>query len=134
MNEKIITFETAKMLKNKMFMVPCIHGYDYNGRLHSSMDYTGEPFFTVSDMANAKDNTGQDHYLAPSLPFVQTWLREEHNIYVVPSPERPTHDDFIYSFQFYVYDDRGIILHDGVGFDSWEDALERGVQEAFKTI
>lgn len=68
MNEDIVSFETAKVAKEKGFNWSCVKHYDKNGSIF------------MDDMSN--DENDHDEYAAPTQALLQKWLREEHRINV----------------------------------------------------
>lgn len=78
MKDQIISYETAKLAKEKGFDLPCKYSINKEG-YDDSLDWTGEDF-TLQDMLDAKGNTGEDHFLTPTQSVLQKWLREEHSI------------------------------------------------------
>ena len=116
MEDQLITFETAKLAKEKGFK----NGIHYNGM--------GE-YFT---------NTTQS--------LLQKWLREVHSIDVVIGPERyktgvnymvqaqkwdlsvdeDSHYNFVVKGSYW--------FNDNNEYPTYEDALEKGLQEALKLI
>lgn len=71
-----VSFELAKLLKEKEFDRPCYHYY-YNNKLDSS----------------SKDNWNTlNGYSAPTISEVVMWLYENHNIWVVVNPHKGEDD------------------------------------------
>lgn len=68
--EDYVSFETAKLLKEKGFDEPCYDFYDSDGIQHHCG--TREP--VVSD--------GTVSIAAPSLALTMKWLREKHHYYI----------------------------------------------------
>lgn len=111
MKEQLITFEIAKLAKEKGFDIECVNRYKNNGILN---DYTfGET------------------YSAPTQSLLQKWLREEREIHVEV-------DAFSNSEEYYYYfgiltRKNGDWIRDGK-YRTYEDALEQGLKEALKLI
>lgn len=126
MTEELVTFETAKLLKEKGFKediftfyeLDCVEG---DMILSETYDY--------SDNFNKKD----DCFSAPSQYLAQKWLRETKNLHIEIS--------YMYE-NYWIYDILTIPNHDLVGlsdrpiihYKSYEEALEAGIQEALKLI
>ena len=69
--EDYVSFDTAKLLKEKGFNEPCLKQYYKNGSL--------------SDVSiEARYNTIDNQVSAPTLQTAMKWLREVHNIVVEP--------------------------------------------------
>ena len=67
--EDYVSFEIAKLLKEKGFNEPCLKQYYNNGELSN-----------VS--IEAKYNTIDNQVSAPTLQMVMKWLRKVHNIHI----------------------------------------------------
>ena len=68
--EDYISFETAKLLKEKGFEGQCFAAYNGNGKLYGFDEEVDDNIPYWSD--------------APTLQMAMKWLREVHNIHVVP--------------------------------------------------
>src|ERR1700749_1224879 len=81
MQEQLVSFETAKLAKEKGFDWNCRYTYDNKGNLDSAIDWTGEETFSKENEENASKN-GYNAYLASTQSLLQKWLREVHSIHV----------------------------------------------------
>jgi len=116
MKETLITFETAELAKEKGFDFLVNNYYNHNNELKEHK-------------YNANITVLEFH--APTQSLLQKWLREEHNIAVY---NKPVADN---SGRWSVYvDDMG--GHHYITYyiyePTYEEALERGLQEALKLI
>lgn len=126
MKEGLVTFKTAKLLKEKGFDERTLYGYQNNGMLYCNADriaisYNSLPIYQIC---------------APIQSFAQKWLRETNNLHIA----------IIRNACGYGYDickaDNGTHITDGVfdgpndggQWDTYEEALEVGIQEALKLI
>lgn len=82
MQEQIVTFETAKLAKEKGFDELCREYYNENKELNSFIYYAGDgsgydknSTITDNDYYNLKAI-----YSAPTQDLLQKWLREVHKI------------------------------------------------------
>lgn len=123
MEEQLITFETAKLAKEK--------GFD----IKVETFYMGDSEENFLHNAGKKDNWNNhkcllneselsNDYSAPTQSLLQKWLREEHGIDVYCMP---VGDD---SYKWY----NNIASHNPVLTGTYEEALEVGLQEALKLI
>ncbi|WP_195399499.1 hypothetical protein [Bacteroides finegoldii] len=124
MTEELVTLETAKMLKEKGFNEYCkdIIRED-NGRMMQSV------FRTNKDLPKGA-------YSRPTQSIAAKWLRETKNLHI----------SIIRNACGYGYDickaDNGTHITDGIfkgpndggQWDTYEEALEVGIQEALKLI
>jgi len=120
MEETKVTFETAKLAKNKRFDIET-HTVDYmlNG------NYVGERGACISCT---------EYALAPTQSLLQKWLREIHNILIDVGSSFNG-----YSVEVMTKDSNNKWLNmefssDNEQYETYEEALEAGLQEALKLI
>ena len=127
MTEELITFDTAKLAKEKGFIVG--NGADLFGRFyHPNKELTS--------------NNRGDNFSAPTQSLLQRWLREKHKIYITVIPRKP-HSDFRGEVMFQLislYKDKidgdvsSFIKPSEPLYNLYEEALEKGLQIALKLI
>jgi len=120
MEDQLISFETAKLAKEKGFYLSCTKDgcedhYEIDGTL------LGE-----SDPRYYK----QILFLAPSQSLLQKWLREERNMILEIRYFLVVHHKGYY----HRLSDGNILLSTGFEFKSYEEALEIGLQKALELI
>lgn len=146
MTEELVTLETAKLLKEKGFYEQTLFAYKNNGDLYqdpnrikliyNSMpvpDLCKEFYLCVSYGPCYKCRKAVYLTSAPSQSIAQKWLRETKNIHVEIS--------YMYE-NYWLYDILTIPTHDLIGlsdrhivrYNTYEEALEAGIQEALKLI
>mgnify|MGYP001354366721 CR=1 FL=1 len=118
--EQLINFETAKLAKNKGLDEEYAYiYYDKNKNL-------------IESGINTK--LYPDEYLAISQSLLHKWLREEYNIIILieyndwVEDDSPAYQKYIY---YFIYKNKA---YQESYFNSYEDALEAGLQEALKLI
>lgn len=117
MAEEFVTLETAKLLKEKGFREDCMAFYTKDGLFK----------------CNAYINTNVLKLPSPTQSIAHKWLRETKNLHIEIS--------YMYG-DYWIYDILTIPNHDLVGlsdrpiihYDTYEEALEAGLQEALKLI
>ena len=132
--EDYVSFETAKLLKEKGFYGECFSMY-LTPKPHSGMGNPSE----AKIAPHGRDGHYYDGYLyqceAPTLQMAMKWLREVHNIHVVPK------------FDFYAGDYTGRI-YDGrrestvekddyiaiVGNSTYEQACEAAIKYCLENL
>jgi|TARA_B110000914_G_C15370642_1_gene403008 hypothetical protein len=134
MKEQLITFDTAKLAKEKGFENKTPHKlrrdyYNHLGEING--DVTEYIKAYVANKGLEKYNTID----APTQSLLQKWLREEHKINVesnyLPNIQKysclyiPMRGKACISDRKYV---------SKLKFDTYEEALEEGLQEALKLI
>lgn len=109
MTEELVTLETAKLLKEKGFL-------------------QRKYFINVSTLHNC-----YKYLSVPPQSVVQRWLRETKDLHIEIS--------YMYE-NYWIYDILTIPRHDLIGlsdrpivrYNTYEEALEAGIQEALKLI
>ena len=76
--EDYVSFETAKLLKEKGFDEPCNNRYY---ETHFGFDLGLDPGYTNSHWEDWYKNMGVRNYSAPTLQMAMKWLRV-HNIFI----------------------------------------------------
>jgi len=131
MKDQLISFETAKLAKEKEFNEPC---WFYDER-----NANREFIHNLKDVQNYNLYGGQ--YSAPTQSLLQKWLREEHKLEV--NAYSTTVGS--YTFKIFYFTEVINIKHlngrnvedkysKSEWFESYEEALEAGLQEALKLI
>ena len=94
--EDYVSFETAKLLKEKGFDEACYKRYAPTHKGYLLADDAGHSNLGLSD----------DNYSAPTLQMAMKWLREVHNIaietewehlwyaYIKPMTSKPSEEDY----------------------------------------
>ena len=132
MKEQLISFETAKLAKEKGF-------FQETNRLEIPYyNYKGEFKGDVSDWRIRKyirgENTSDIEFVsAPTQSLLAKWLREQHNIYVT---SQIGNLDFIntYHYEIRYIDKNKFMCKVNGNFKTYEEALEIGLQKALKLI
>jgi len=128
MTEELITFETAKLAKEKGFDTS-YEFYDLKGNI--------EPW----GMVGGYDKCHEAQYCAPTQSLLQRWLREEHSIHVMCLINGfiGKNKKIAYSYtlckddRMHEYSNLNFI-NNNVKFSIYEEALEEGLYQALKLI
>lgn len=121
MEEEIISFETSKLAKEKGLI---------SGIMETSWYKPSGNKAKLKEIANYEEFR-EDFYYAPTQSLLQKWLREVKDIHISLIHEEPN-----YSCNIGGYDSnddcyKNIEIDE---FLSYEEALEKGLQEALKLI
>ena len=133
--EDYVSFETAKLLKEKGFDEPC----DF---------YINEHFPTVltkySDYGIKYKNSDKESvYSAPTIQMAMKWLREKHKLHIITLPYAPFdrhsyHPGFEAEMVYIAQLFRGIIPIDGIGRSviklTNEEACEAGLKYCLENL
>ena len=127
MEEELISFETAKLAKEKGFDWDILHTYR-DGKLDYEDYYRG----TIDELyfnANGRNITKFKEIIsAPTQSLLQKWLREVHGIDVLV--DKGVLCDK-YSYEIYHKND---MLDSEYVFKTYEEALEIGLYKSLKLI
>ena len=109
MEEQLISFETAKLAKEKGFKRLCDFSYDEDGMITGNCEQAY-------------------NFVAPTQSLLQKWLREKHKIHIELQC-----DSNYYKYFILIYYKTNCVfnLDDSL---IYEEALEIGLQEALKLI
>ena len=116
--EQFVLFDTAKLLKEAGFDVPCCYSYDNVG---------GFRWFKIGEP------TPKGWVPCPTQALAARWLREVHNVAIYS-----LYDDDMEQW-FYVVDafTKNPVINgfqSGSEYDDYETAFEDGLREAIKLI
>ena len=120
--EDYVSFETAKLLKEKGFDIPLNYFYNSNGIKGYSTSY------------NWNQTTGDfPDYSCPTLQMAMKWLREVHNISIEPLVDFGSGDEYWWTA------DVGYIKKDGLidelcGYNSYEAACEAAIKYCLENL
>ena len=124
MEEQIISFETAKLAKEK--------GFGGKGLTTANGYFRGETLCIIP-CNNKSDFCAQNEYSAPTQSLLQKWLREVHKLIVIVAYQYE-HDSTPYSYWIYK-ENNSLPLNPWINdLNIYEEALELGLQEALKLI
>ena len=124
--ESYVSFETAKMLKDVGFDVPCISQYMQNG-----FRWNG------GSLKKVNSNEYESVFSCPTQALAAKWLREVHGIVVDVTFIPPLFDGVNWQYFIGNMDDmvwKGDFEPSDQKYASYEAALETGLQEAIKLI
>ena len=130
MEEQSISFETAKLAKEKGFKIPTPVMYKGNEK---SYGHNNEWGIDEQRLDGKFPYRNQQWYSIPTQSLFAKWLREKHEIYVT---SQIGNLDFINTYHYDIrYIDKNKFICKVKGnFKTYEEALEAGLQEALKLI
>ena len=115
--EDYVSFETAKLLKEKGFNASLLTYYITDEERKKGVFQTMA--FTDDTIDNNYSNIC---YLAPTLQMAMKWLREVHKVIPLILTDENSQDSFYYWFRI-----------DTIKEGKWEDAIYREDEKAFST-
>lgn len=129
--EDYVSFETAKLLKEKGFDERCICYYNTE-----SLNKFGYPVFDSIDMPLSNSDLEQsDHdyvcYSAPTLQMAMKWLREEKYIFVELSVD--TMIKSAITWRLFEFPSLVMMPYEGWAYN-YEDACEAAIKYCLKNL
>ena len=139
MKEELISFETAKLAKEKGFGVKTKKSFmgrkEYSAyNLRKGEDRVFEKLEPRLISSDCEDNNNYIVCYAPTQSLLQRWLREKHNIFLNLYFESILHYHYVNIVR---WNEIGIRVKNKINhfeFNSYEEALEIGLQKALKLI
>ena len=141
MQEQLITFETAKLAKEKGFIECVINYYHIHegltepvliDEINILLKNYKRPYEVRKNCNTVSTEFGYiENFSAPTQSLLQKWLREVHNIYVEISFNQKyenTRFGYIVRTQSTCFHTRDF------SYKTYEEALEIGLQEGLKLI
>jgi hypothetical protein len=127
MKDELVTFETAKLAKEKGFNIPI----PQNGQVYGITEGKIDTAIESNQIKNWNDDKYNDICSAPTQSLLQRWLRDEKNLWVwVDHYKNRTYTAHISD----ECDNSKSNELFGNIYYSYEQALENGLQEALKLI
>ena len=122
--EDYVSFETAKLLKEKGFDEECSCFYN-------NIDY-GTPGLEVDGQLYYKNSALDDEeYSAPTLQTAMKWLREIYHIHITIYPYGEYSCD---NYQFDVYKDNNLVVSKDDGYITYEQACEVAIKYCLENL
>lgn len=130
--ESYVSFDTAKLLKEVGFDVPCrgVYVTDRTG-YYEFREYDNKQ--TTDDLCWNTEDGFQYEYLAPTQALAEKWLREVYNV-AIYSLYDDDMEQWFYVVDAFTKNPVIDVFQSGSEYDSYEEALEAGLQEAIKLI
>lgn len=124
MKEAYVSFEVAKLLKEKGFDEECTHYYSYED--DELIEYTNGVY-----SRNSKDC---HRYTSPTHQMACAWLREVHNIFIEISVSIDLNGN--YHFSYTILDKECKYVRRGyTDFDwNYEDAVEAAIKYCLESL
>ena len=142
MEDEIVSFETAMLLKEKGFNEPCSYYYE-NNELYKLCYYQGDGTGFVCNNSPISDRLSCEEMqcTAPTQSLAQKWLRESRSI-TFNANSHSNNGEIIYVVTIKVissnkYIDFNVMMdtsNKAIMFDNYEEAIESGLKYCLKSI
>lgn len=135
MMEALVTFKTAKLAKNKGFILDndenSLTVYENNDKI--SLKSISKKYYKNYKELYFENIALQRYFSFPTQSLLQTWLRDVHNIHIeVLLTEASPYKQFY--FRIMKIGEYFTLSHDGIYKDTYEEVLEVGLQKALNLI
>ena len=148
MKEHLVSYETAKLALEKGYVGKIGLGYKYNtGNYYNAKgELNGDCTDLVREIYNARNSDVKplnSNISAPTQSLLQKWLREKYDIEIqiftmgiFMDKSTSPHSEFKLAkgFKKYEYGLNANKPQLDMGFETYEEALEKGLYEALKLI
>ena len=127
--EDYVSFENAKLLKERGFDEDINLWYDENGEMFSRHKYDINSDWRVKMQ--------QKVYLCPTLQMTIKWLREIHNILILINCDRDIFNDYpLYfaEFQFLNDEPKQYVIDNCIECYKYEDCFERAIKYCLENL
>ncbi len=130
-SEQIVTFETAKLAKEKGFNAMVYNCYNSNGNLYSDgyCEYIDDRPSSLG-MPFENDDLRSEGILSPTQALLQKWLREKYKIHITIFSSSQE------SWMFRVTELHQDLTEGSYGedFETFEDALEAALEKGLDKV
>ena len=143
MEDQIVSFETAMLLREKGFNDPCSYYYE-DDELYKLAYYHGDGNGFVCNNSSISDRLLCEEMQCTALTqsLAQRWLRKhlECHMFVIPSLQEGSIIYYVHIIRYSnkTYLGHNLMLKDSnantMTFTSYEDAIEEGLKYCLKTI
>ena len=120
--EDYVSYEVAKLLKEKGFNEPTFTYYNNDGDLMNSCNFCGS--YTLGCFNNVKDE--KVNCAAPTLQMAMKWLREVHNLHIDVDPSEGNWNPTVLELEDWSC---AVKFGDNIPIqDSYEEAVEEAIK------
>ena len=128
--EDYVSFETAKLLKEKGFNEDCHYAYHY---------YTHRPFYhrKMNDFNGGEYRGLKDEwYSAPTLQMAMKWLREVHHCVICVTPLTFYCGELVSKWGYCIWadDNTEVDEENSPRFETYEEACEAAIKYCLENL
>jgi len=126
--EDYVSFETAKLLKEKGFDEPCYMAYVPTNRKHMMRN----------DAGHSNSMHPDDYYAVPTLQMAMKWLREVHKLSVRTRydevEDEKEHLYYVWFFDILSMNPYKTLVEPVQGYSTYEEACESAIKYCLKKL
>ena len=138
MREQLISFETAKLAKKKGFDWSVSWYATHKRKAPTNPDSFYPELSTFKNWNDDANLNFYDRYSLPTQSLLQKWLRDIHNIHInIDCNAGGWYYELMKCNGTTIYIEKGRnkgMAYQGFNYETYEEALEAGLQEALKLI
>ena len=133
--EQFVSFDTARMLKEAGFDVPC-RGIYRAYRIGTSVFHEYDRKSAKDDLCWNSTDGFQYEYLAPTQALAAKWLREAHhiNVYACFDYEKFDERKWFFTREHTMVNDDSAVYCSITNYNSYEEALEAGLKHSLELV
>lgn len=132
--EDYVGIETAQLLNEKGFDVPCRAAYIWNHGYELCTLFSKPLHFNREGGLEDYDDTSIPRISAPTLQAVMKQLREEHNLHITIEPYITTYG-VMYTYKIYRLGRYTVsFLETKAGFENNESACENAIKYCYENL
>lgn len=149
--EDYVSFETAKLLKEKGFREWCRECYGTDVR-HNGVSISFDEELDLKDEGRGDEieyveggimhnlscnNSDKDIYAAPTLSIAMNWLLDTYKLHIVPTPYPHEDGVFYWAYKIAFLDSETLavmVVKQKSGFDSKENACEDAIKYCLENL
>jgi len=132
--EDYVSIETAQLLNEKGFDIPCRAAYIWNQGYELCTLFSKPLHFNREGGLEDYDDTSVPRISAPTLQVVMKWLREIHNLHITIDPYITT-KGVMYTYRIYNLARNKVSLLKAKGeFKNNESACEDAIRYCLETL
>lgn len=128
--ENYVSFEVAKLLKEKGFDARCRYYYIQTGEMFE-IDARFHTVLTTQELLNLQIvGEKEERCVAPTLQMAMKWLRKVHKIFIEPKMSKNT---FLWGYRVSVSNGSTVCLHANI-FNECEEACEEAIKYCLENL
>lgn len=132
--EEYISFEVAKLLKNKGFDSKCRYYYIQTKEMFE-IDTRYHTALTTQELLDLQIiGEKEDRYAAPTQAITMRWLREVHKLYIEITPSSKTNEFIVDSYRIDIVTKTFDTIYVSSGYDTYEQACEAAIKYCLENL
>ena len=132
--EDYVSFEVAKLLRNKGFDIKCRYYYIQTKEMFE-IDTKYHTALTTQELSDLQIiGEKEDRYAAPTQAMVMKWLREVHKLYIEITPSSKTNEFIVDSYRIDIVTRFFDTIYVSSGYNTYEEACEAAIKYCLENL